>query len=137
MSNPNKAKGDRWERAVLEFFQAVFGRSAIRPRQEGYIDVGDLHLSPFACQLKDEAKHDFSGYLNDAEKQAAAAGEDYGAAIVKRRRYATEKAYTVTSLLTFRRVTARLRRAEELLLRANPDLFDQHMSQTKKENETP
>lgn len=136
MANPNKARGDRWERAVLDFLRDVFGRSAIRPRQEGHIDVGDVHLSPFALQLKDEAKHNFSGYLADAEKQAAAAGEPYGAAVVKRRNYATGKGYVLLTLATFRRVVARLRRAEELLLRANPDLFDQHMAETKKENET-
>jgi hypothetical protein len=39
------------------------------------------------------------------------------------------------TLATFRSVVARLRRAEELLLRASPESFDLHMEQTKKENE--
>ncbi|MBP2323323.1 hypothetical protein JOF56_003708 [Kibdelosporangium banguiense] len=135
MSNPNKARGDRWERSVLDFLREVFGRAAIRPRQEGHIDVGDVHLSPWALQLKDEASHNFSGYLNDAEKQAAAAGEPFAAAVVKRRRYSVDRGYVVMTLATFRRATARLRRAEELLLRANSDLFDKHMSENLKENE--
>ncbi|MDT8915786.1 hypothetical protein [Amycolatopsis sp. PS_44_ISF1] len=136
MSNPNAAKGARWERSVLDFLREVFGRAAIRPRQEGHIDVGDIHLSPFALQLKDEASHNFSGYLNDADKQATAAGEPYGAAVVKRRRYGVDRGYAVMTLATFRLVVARLRRAEQQLLRASPALFDQHMADTQKENET-
>ncbi len=123
MSNANKAKGDRWERPVLKYLQEVFGRAAIRPRQEGYVDVGDVHISPFALQLKDEAKHNFSSYVNDAEKQAAAAGEPFGAAVVKRRRYPTEAGYVVMTLRTFRDVLTRLRRAEELLARHAPEIF--------------
>lgn len=136
MSNPNGDRGRRWEKAITDYLRPIFGRQAVvKPRQEGYIDIGDVHLSPFVIQAKDEQAHSFSSYLSDAEKQAAAAGEDYGVAVVKRRRYATEKAYVVMTLATFARVVARLRRAEGLLLRANPDLFDQHIAQTKKENE--
>ncbi|WP_394620973.1 hypothetical protein JNUCC0626_18320 [Lentzea sp. JNUCC 0626] len=135
MANRNKAKGDRWENALLEYLREVFGRAAIRPRQEGHIDVGDLHISPFVIQAKDEAKHTFSSYVDDAEKQAAAAGEPYGVAAVKRRQLGVTRGYIVGSVGTFRLVVARLRRAEELLLRANPDLFDQHISETKKESE--
>lgn len=123
MTNANKAKGDRWERPVLAFLQERFGRAAIRPRQSGHIDVGDIHISPFALQLKDEAKHNFSSYVNDAEKQAAAAGEPFGAAVVKRRRYPVGAGYVVMTLATFRDVLTRLRRAEELLARHAPDVF--------------
>ena len=130
MSNPNKAKGDRWERPVLKYLQEVFGRAAIRPRQEGFVDVGDVHISPFALQLKDEAKLNLSGYVNDADKQAAAAGEPFGAAVVKRRRYSTESGYVVMTLRTFRDVLVRLRRAEELLARHAPEGFHtEHLPQ--------
>lgn len=112
MSNPNKAKGNHWELPVLRYLQEVFGRAALRPRQEGHVDVGDVHLSPFALQLKDEARHDLSGYVRDAEKQAAAAGEPFGAAVVKKRRAATEDGYVVMSLRTFRALLVRLRTAE-------------------------
>lgn len=138
MSNPNKAKGDRWERPVLAFFQERFGRAAIRPRQEGYVDVGDIHISPFALQLKDEAKHNLSGYVNDAEKQALAAGEPFGAAVVKRRRYATEKGYVLMTLFTFREVLTRLRRAEELLARHAPEIYHtEHLPEPEPEQESP
>lgn len=129
MSNPNAAKGSRWERSGLDFLKEVFGRSAIRPRQEGYIDVGDIHISPFALQFKDEAKHNFSSYVNDAEKQAAAAGEPFGAAVVKRRRYSVDKAYVVMSFGVFRALLIRLRRAEALLARYAPEVFhEQHLT---------
>jgi hypothetical protein len=135
--NPNAARGARWERAVRDFLREVFGRLVLRPRQEGHVDIGDLHLSPFVLQAKDEAKHDFSGYIRDAEAQARAAGEPYGAAVVKRRNHAVGLAYVVLTLHTFRAVVARLRRAEDLLLRADPAAFDAHIQQTQKENERP
>ncbi len=137
MSNPNKAKGDRWELAAVTYLREWLGRNVIRPRQEGYEDIGDIHISPFAIQAKDEARHNFSGYVRDAEKQADAAGEDYGVALVKRRTVGPRLAYAVMTLETFRRVVTRLRRAEEQLLRASPALFDKHMAQTKKENDNP
>ena len=138
MSNPNGDRGRRWEKALVDYLRERHGRQAVvKPRQEGYIDVGDVHLSPFVIQAKDEASHNFSGYINDAEKQAAAAEEDFGVAVVKRRRYATEKAYVVHTLASFSRLVSRLRRAESLLLRASPALFDQHTEQTKREKETP
>lgn len=136
MSNPNAARGARWEKAIVDFLRAIFGRqSVVKPRQEGHIDVGDVHLSPFIIQAKDEAQHNFSGYINDAEKQADAAGEDFGVAVVKRRKYGTSKAYVIHSLASFARLVARLRRAEALLLRASPELFDQHTAANKIEKE--
>ncbi len=138
MGNPNGDRGRRWEKALVDYLRLRMGRQAVqKPRQEGYIDVGDIHVSPFVLQAKDEQSHNFSGYINDAEKQAEAAEEDYGVAVVKRRRYSTSKGYVVMTVRTFALVVQRLRRAEELLLRASPDLFDKHRAMTKKENETP
>lgn len=102
MANPNAAKGKRWELAVRRYLEETHGRDVRKPAQEGYRDVGDLHLSPFALQCKDEAKHDFSGYVRDANLQAAHAGEPYGAAVVKRRRHSTGDGYVVMDLRTFR-----------------------------------
>jgi len=138
VGNPNGDRGRRWEKALTDYLRLRLGRqTVVKPRQEGYVDVGDVHVSPFVIQAKDEASHNFSGYINDAEKQAAAAEEFYGAAVVKRRRYGTAHAYVVFTLRTFALVIQRLRRAEEYLLRANPDLFDKHMDQTKKEHDEP
>lgn len=137
MSNPNKAKGDRWELAIVKFLADTFGRNVIRPRQEGWEDVGDIHLSPFVIQAKDEGKHNFSGYINDAEKQATAAEEQYGVAVVKRRNYSPRLAYVVMTLETFRRVVARLRRAEELLARYAPEIYHtEHLPKIEKDKLT-
>ena len=47
MGNPNGDRGRRWEKAITDFLRLIFGRQiVVKPRQEGYIDVGDVHLSP-------------------------------------------------------------------------------------------
>lgn len=128
MSNANAAKGQRWEKAIVDFLSPFFGRAVVRPRQEGYLDVGDIHISPFIIQAKDHARLDFSGFVDDAELQASHAGEPYGVAVVKRRGQGSGRAYVVHSLASFTRVVIRLRRAESLLLRASPAVFDEHMA---------
>lgn len=135
MANRNAAKGARWERAITLFLREWLGeRAVIKPRQEGYIDKGDIHVSPFVIQAKDEAAHNFSGYVRDAEKQAEAAGEEYGVAVVKRRTVGPGLAYAVMTLATFRRVVVRLRRAEELLARYCPEVFHEiHLKEIEKE----
>lgn len=124
MTNVNAARGKRWEKAVLDFLRALFGRHrVIRPHQEGFVDVGDLHLDPFALQLKDEARITLSSYVDDAEKQAKAAEMPFGAAVVKRRKLGTGRAYVVMSLDTFTRLIERLHRAEALLARHAPEVY--------------
>lgn len=134
MPNRNAEKGKRWELAVVRFLAAVFGRDVFRARQEGFLDVGDINLSPFVLQAKDEGRHNFAGYIRDAEKQADLAGEDYGVAVVKRRQGSPALAYVAMTLKTFRRVVARLRRAEELLARHAPEVFhEEHLPAIKKD----
>jgi len=136
VSNPNGDRGRRWEKAIVDYLRPHLGRqNVVKPRQEGYIDVGDVHASPFVLQAKDEASHNFSGYINDAEKQAAAAEEDFGVAVVKRRNYGPGKAYVIHTFASFTRLVLRLRRAEALLLRASPEMFDQHTALNKSEKE--
>lgn len=136
MSNPNADRGARWERAIRDFLRETFGHLVIRPRQEGYVDIGDLHLSPFVLQAKDwtNLTDALNEGLKGAEKQAAAAGEPYGVAVVKRRNRAVGLSYAVMTLATFRRVVARLRRAEELLARYCPEVFHEiHLKEIEKE----
>ena len=133
MTNANAAKGARFEKTVLDFLRDLFGRHrVIRPHQEGFVDVGDLHLEPFALQLKDETRHTFSSYVDDAEKQALAAEMPFGAAIVKRRKLGTGRAYVVMSLNTFARLVERLHRAEALLARHAPEIYhEEHEPENK------
>lgn len=127
MSNPNGDKGKRWEKATVDFLGRFLGRSARRPHNEGFKDVGDVHTSLFALQCKDEARHNFSGYLTDAEIQRGHAGQDYAAAVVKRRQRGAGEGYVVMTLDTFARVHARLDDAEERLRDAYPKSYAEHI----------
>lgn len=137
MSNPNARKGADLERDAVRYLQEVFGRVAFRPHQEGYKDVGDIHLSPFVIQAKNWGN--VTSALNEGVKgaleQAVHAGEMYGVALIKKRGAGIALARIAMTLRDFRRIVTRLKRAEEYLLRASPDLFDKHIAETKKEND--
>lgn len=112
MTNPNKAKGDRWELAVMAFLALVFGRLVRRPHQEGYKDVGDLHLSPFILQCKDVANLSLPATIRAAELQAGHAGEPFGVVVHKVRGKPAAEGVVSMSLATFRDVVKRLADAE-------------------------
>lgn len=139
MSSANAAKGSRTELEAVRYLQEVFGRAAIRPHQEGFKDVGDIHISPFVIQAKNWGN--VTAALNEgvkgATEQAVNAEEPYGAALIKKRGAGIAESRVAMTLRTFRRVLVRLRRAEELLLRADPASFDRHMTLTEQENQTP
>lgn len=112
MTNPNKDKGNRWERDVRAYLADTFGRLVRRPHAEGRFDVGDIHLDPFVIQAKDEATHRFSAYIRAAEVQAERAEQPFGIAVVKQRGKGAAEGYVVMSLRTFRALADRLWRAE-------------------------
>lgn len=125
MANPNAAKGAKFELAIVAFLKLVFGRLVRRPHQEGFIDVGDIHLPPFVLQAKDWA--DVTSALRvglaGAQAQAKAAGEPYGVVVLKSRRSNISEARVAMTLTTFRDVVARLLNAERLLARHAPEVF--------------
>lgn len=118
MANRNKAKGTKWESAVRDYLNGALGLvdedgrfwdpadpdNVTRKAQEGSRDVGDLWAHPFVLEAKDEAKHRFSAYVEQAEREAEAAGLPFGVAVVKRRRASPARGYVVMSLATFARV---------------------------------
>lgn len=117
MASAAKAKGTRWESALVTFLRAC-GVAAYRPAQAGFKDVGDLHgLSPFVGQAKDYRSWEVAirEGLDGAEKQKGHAGELYGVAFVKRARRPAGAGYAVLTVATFTRLLVRLRRAEQLL----------------------
>lgn len=127
--NAAKAKGTRWETALVNFLRSV-GIAAYRPAQEGFRDVGDLHgLAPFIGQAKDYRSWQdaIREGLDGAEKQKRHAGQPYGVAFVKRARRPAGAAYAVTTVATWARVLLRLRRAEELLAMYAPETYVTHM----------
>lgn len=128
MVNASKAKGTRWEVAVVRCLRS-HGIPARRHVQEAVQDAGDLHgLSPFVGQAKDYADTVTALRLgvNGAERQAVVAGEPYGVAFIKRARASAGSAYAVMTLDTFARVWRRLESAESLLAAADPDAYAAH-----------
>ena len=109
VTNPNKAKGTRWESTVRDFLQEERCLDhARRIAQTGTLDIGDIHMEPFALQAKNQKAFDLSRWVSDAEVQAERAGLTYGVAVVKAPRKPTERGYVVMSLGTFRRLAAEL-----------------------------
>ncbi|MEU4568645.1 hypothetical protein [Micromonospora sp. NPDC023956] len=135
MSNPNKAKGNRWELALRKLFRAATIR-AFKPYQEGHEDAGDIQgLSPFVGQAKDWARWEdaIRVGLDGAERQKVKAREAYGVAFVKRARSSTGYGYAVTTVVTFVRALLRLRRAEALLREHAPEAYAEHMAAVRVE----
>lgn len=128
MTSANAAKGARFELAVRRFLEAVFGRLVRHPRQEGLVDVGDIHLSPFVLQAKDWGRIEDALRVGvaGAERQALAAEESFGVAVIKARGKPVAEARVAMTLATFRRLTARLARAEALLAHHAPAAYAEH-----------
>ncbi len=134
VTSPNAAKGKAFEREVRRYLEDVFGRLVRQPHQEGFKDVGDLHLAPFVLQAKNYA--DVATALNigvaGAELQASHAGEPYGVAVIKKRNANVAAARVAMTLSTFRDLVTRLHRAEALLQRHAPEVFHtEHASEHK------
>lgn len=113
MANPQKAKGTRWERDVVEFLKGA-GLKVYKPRQEGFRDVGDIHCPPFALQAKDwkDVVSALREGLSGAVLQAVHADLPFGAAVVKRARKPVGEAYFLLRLEDGARLMKRLREAE-------------------------
>ncbi len=138
MGSANKAKGTRWETALVRALGAFFdGRLGLKPRrvaQEGFSDSGDLHgISPYVAQAKDWRSWQAAirEGLDGAEAQKARAGEPYGVAFVKRARRPAGGGYAVQTVATWARVLLRLKRAEALLQEADPARFEAHIAATR------
>jgi hypothetical protein len=88
MSNPNKAKGDAFERAVQDYLQAN-GFPWTEKTRAGYArDHGDLHLVPGPAvigQAKNHARITLAEWLRELAEQIEYAGADHGFLAVKRR----------------------------------------------------
>lgn len=87
MPNPNKQKGDRFERAVLLVAQEKFP-DAFKTRAGFLDDRGDVVLDKscrFILQAKDCASKPWFVWLDELDKQKHNAGAIHGAVVVKRR----------------------------------------------------
>ena len=110
MTNANKAKGTRFETDVVKYLRSR-GLPAVKPRQEGHEDVGDIHSCLFTIQCKDW--RDVSAAMREAVDGAArqagvrAKRSDWPwmtfhpVGVVKRSRKGTQEAYVIVTLETF------------------------------------
>lgn len=103
MANPNKTRGADFEREVRRFLQD-HDIDAYKPAEQGLRDSGDIHgVTPFVVQAKDwqNATGAINAGLEGVAMQKGEAGEDYGAAIVRRRGRTVREAYVVLSMEDF------------------------------------
>lgn len=135
MPNPNGAKGAAFERDVRRFLEETFGRLVRRPRNEGFKDVGDIHLSPVILQAKNWGNT--TSALNEgvkgAEIQAVHAGETFGVAVIKKRGSNVSESRVAMTLATFGRLLRRLHSAEDTLRHHAPDAYLAHLDSLQEE----
>lgn len=89
MPNPNKIKGDMFERAVQAYLQKN-GFPWCEKTRAGYErDTGDLHLVPgpaVIAQVKNRAKWEVPAWLAGLQNQVRNAGARHGMLVVKKPR---------------------------------------------------
>ena len=114
MTNPNKAKGTRWEVAVAAFLRTSGFSEVFRMAQGGEHDAGDIGgLPDWALECRDTARIDLAGDVRDAEMRAVHKGCRFGAAVIKKRGASTSDGYVVMSLGLFTEVLEALDGAAE------------------------
>lgn len=119
MANPAKRKGTAWETAVVRYLRDA-GLYAIKPRQEGTRDVGDIHVAGLVT-LQAKAYADMTTGIREGVEgvrvQRLHAGLPFGFAVVKRPRKPTEDAYVVMRLADLPDLVRALTAAEAHSLR--------------------
>lgn len=117
MAHPSAAKGKKYERDVLAYARKR-GTDIERLRDTGVHDEGDFALRTgqltFVLEAKAEKRINLSGYLAEADREAAVYSANRGgrptipAALVKRPGYGIGRSYVVMELDTFLGLTDRL-----------------------------
>ncbi|QAU07224.1 RusA-like Holliday junction resolvase [Gordonia phage Asapag] len=86
MTNRMKAKGDKYERDILELARRRGFPQAERTRPGRREDEGDIHLAPgVIAQCKDVAQARWNDWLGELEQQRLCARAEHGVLVVKRR----------------------------------------------------
>lgn len=98
----NKRKGTAFESAVVAYLQEAGFHQVERRALAGANDRGDIAGVPnWTLELKTCQSIDLAGFVDEAAREAANAGTDRYAAVVKRRRRSTACAYVVMPLSVF------------------------------------
>ena len=86
MSTPEKQKGDRAERAIVEWLHSLGWTKAHRIRAGSPDDIGDIELHPdLVIEVKDRGKVDLPAWLRNLAVQKANKDAAFGVVIVKKR----------------------------------------------------
>lgn len=117
MANPSKAKGTRWESAIVAYLHEVGLTEARRQVQAGAKDIGDISALPdiMVIEAKDVAKFALADWVRQAKREADHAGVPYGAVVAKKRRAPVEEAYVILDLETLGRLLLDLQESEDIL----------------------
>lgn len=111
-----------------------WGLPAYRPFQYQLADVGDVHgIEPCVGQVKSyrTISDGLRLGVDGAERQAATAGQPFGVAFLRRRGVSAGGWYAAMTVDTFARLLRRLRLAEDLLARVDPDGYAAVLEQTR------
>ncbi len=110
MTSPEKAKGDAFERAVVDYLQTHGHRYAQRAFGAGRRDdQGDvLGLPGVVLQVKNHRRLELAAWVDQAEEQRARARADLAVVVAKRRGKPAADSYVVLSLGAFARLLAEL-----------------------------
>lgn len=100
MANAAKRKGDAFERDVVAYLRDQGFPYVERAYGAGRPDdVGDLDGIPGWCfELKNHARHDLPGWIDEVRCEQAVARAQYGVVVVKRRGHQAARAYAVMEL---------------------------------------
>ena len=102
MTNPNRARGTKWENAVTKYLREQGFSEAFRLAPGGSADAGDVGGVPgWAFECRDRQKQDPSKNVRDANSRAVHKGCRWGAAIMKKRDHGVEDGYVLLDLKTF------------------------------------
>ena len=82
----SKARGTKWETAVVNYMRDNGFPTAERRTLSGSDDKGDINAGPgLVIECKAQARHSFAEWVDEAEKEKGNAGADVGFAWVHRR----------------------------------------------------
>lgn len=99
MTNPSKKRGTGWEVRLRDFLRASGHPNAERLPSEGSQDRGDIAGIPgWTIEAKSCKRVELAAWMDEAEREAKAAGVSRWAVVFPRRSHATAKAFAVVPL---------------------------------------
>lgn len=95
----SKAKGTAWESRLVDFLHAAGHPRAERRASNGVNDRGDVAgVDGWVLEAKCCARVELAAWMDEAEREAKAAGVARWAVVFPRRSHATAKAFAVVPL---------------------------------------